>query len=202
MHDLRNELPADDQYGLLAAHGFAGAFGGLWMERDDRDEIAHILRADPLTRHDAALAECVRRQSGLSRPLAIWIGPHAPGWSVVVNLLPVGGALTDKALWSEGRRAVEVSWLTDIDGLYDLDYYHDGRLAEELPAFWDGNLPPDSVFAPHTTGLVRDYGDDADEKDLTAAFLTITGRITGRFIDTPWFSTPGSAYDLLPRGHG
>lgn len=202
MTDLLKEFPEADQHALLASRGFGNAFGALWVERDDLDQVAHLLHADAGTRRDATLEEAVRRSPGpADAPGAatpVWLGPHSSGWSVVVNLAPVGGSVGDRALWSQGRRALEVSWLWEIDGLYDLPYFQDGQLLEELPAFWNGHLDEGSVFAPYVSGLDRDYGDDDGEEQLAHAFLTVVGRITGRFLDDAWFRTPGRVYDLLP----
>ncbi|WP_371786368.1 hypothetical protein [Streptosporangium subroseum] len=64
-----------------------------------------------------------------------------------------------------------------------------------MPAFWDGCLEDGSVFAPYVSGLVRNYDDDGEEP-LAHAFLTVAGRITGRFLDEVWFRTPGRVYEL------
>ncbi|MGV9595146.1 hypothetical protein ACWDR1_00610 [Streptosporangium sandarakinum] len=200
MRDLRNALPEHDQRGLLVARGFGEAFSGVWVERDDLDEVARLLRLDPRSRRDLTLGEEAATMTDESIPLddrnSVWIGPHSPGWSVVVGALepqPVGWWLG-----SGGRRLLRVCWLWEIDGLYDLDYYRDGDLVAELPALPSGELLPGEVFEPFSQGLPRDGDENGGEERLAHAFLTIVGRMTGRFIDEAWFRTPGRVYDAVP----
>lgn len=91
----------------------------------------------------------------------------------------------------------------DIDGLYDLDYYRDGNLVAELPAFPSGELLPGQLFEPYAQGLPRDGDPYEGEERLAHAFLTIVGRITGSFLDEDWLHTPGRAYGFpLVDTHG
>jgi hypothetical protein len=196
MTDLREKFPRDDQHALLASHGFGEAFGGLWVERDDLDEVAGLLGADLAARRDATLVDAMSGAGDDVPQGLVWMGPHSRGWSAVINLAPVGGAAGNRELWSGGRRGIEVSWLMEIDGLYGLSWFAEGLHVEELPAFWDGYLEDGSVFAPYVSGLVRKYDDDDGEEPLAHAFLTVAGRITGRFLDEAWFRTPGRVYEL------
>ncbi|GAB1821033.1 hypothetical protein [Herbidospora sp. RD11066] len=196
MTDLREKFPDHDQYALLTSHGFGDAFGGLWLERDDLDEIVRLLGADPPARRDATLADAMSGTSGDVPEGLVWVGPHTPGWSAVINLAPVGGAPMNLQMLSGRRRGLEVSWLMDVDGLYGLDWYEEDGHVEELPAFWGGHLEEGSVFRPYVSGLVRDYADDGGDEPLAHTCLTVAGRITGRFLDEAWFHTPGRVYEL------
>ncbi|MFB4291353.1 hypothetical protein ACBI99_27140 [Nonomuraea sp. ATR24] len=198
MADIRHITPEHDQHELLAAHGFADAFWALWVERSNLEEIADLLRLDPRTRRDATLGEEARSMTDPSVPLdeknSLWLGRHDSGWSVVVSPLGVRAALLP--LSADDRQTLEVSWLQEIDGLYPL-YFHakGGEVSEEIEPFWNGRLQAGSVFERYVHGLARNYGDDESDGPLANAFLTIVGRMMGRFIDEEWFHSPGRVYD-------
>lgn len=129
MTEIRTASPEQDQYGLLAAHGFDEAFFGLWVERDDLDELAGSLRLDARSRRDVRLIEEAATMTDWSVPFdekdSLWIGPHSPGWSVVIS---TSGPETGGWWLSSGNRGMlVVSWHRDVDGLSDLDYYRDGK---------------------------------------------------------------------------
>ncbi|NJP90603.1 hypothetical protein HCN51_14265 [Nonomuraea sp. FMUSA5-5] len=198
MADIEQGMPQQDQHELLAAHGFTDAFWGLWIERNDVDEIAELLQLDFRTRRDATLREEASAMADPSVPLdeknSLWLGRHNSDWSVVVS--PVGVRAALLPLSAGDRKTLEISWLQDVDGLYPL-YFHakGGEVSEEIEPFWDGHLPESSVFERYVQGLVRDYGDDESDVPLANAFLVIVGRMTGRFIDEEWFQTLGRVYD-------
>ncbi|MEU6715637.1 hypothetical protein ABZ897_29595 [Nonomuraea sp. NPDC046802] len=197
MTDIRTASPEHDQYGLLAANGFDEAFFGLWVERDDLDELAGLLRLDPRSRRDVPLIEEAATLTDWSVPLdevdSLWIGPHSPGWSVVIS---TSGPETGGRWLSSGNRGMlMVDWHREVTGLSDLDYYRDGNLVAELPALPSGELLPGQLFEPYAQGLPRDgYPIEEGEERLAHAFLTIVGRMTGRFLDDDWFRIPGRAY--------
>jgi hypothetical protein len=200
MTDIRTASPEDDQYGLLAVHGFDEAFFGLWVERDDLDELAGLLRLDPRSRRDVCLIEEAVTMTDWSVPLdekdSLWIGPHSSGWSVVIS---TSGPETGGWWLSSGNRGMlVVGWHREIDGLSDLDYYRDGNRVAEIPAFPSGELLPGQLFEPYAQGLPRDGYPREGEERLAHAFLTIVGRMTGRFLDEDWFRTPGRAYEFPP----
>ncbi|TMR88703.1 hypothetical protein [Nonomuraea basaltis] len=202
MNDLRNAHPDEDQHELLATRGFGDAFYGLWVERDDIDQVAGALGLDSRTRCDSTLTGAMGRFTDPDMPLdeknTVWIGSHSPGWSVAVSPL---GLQSDLSLCEGKRRMLEVSWLSEIDGPYPLYYFFDGRsISEEIGEYWNGRLPSGSVFEPYVSGLIRDY--DTDDEALAHAYLTIVGRMTGRFIDEAWFRTPGWIYGVQPAGRG
>ncbi|MEV4566708.1 hypothetical protein AB0K12_23315 [Nonomuraea sp. NPDC049419] len=84
------KMPAADQYALLAAHGFGETFAASWIENEDRGEIAGLLGLDRRSSREASLEqeEAPTPDGFLSfnGHDAVWIGPHAPGWSAVVGL--------------------------------------------------------------------------------------------------------------------
>ncbi len=87
-----------------------------------------------------------------------------------------------------------VDWHREINGLSDLVYYRDGNVIAEIPALPSGELLPGQLFEPYAQGLPRDEYPIQGEERLAHAFLTIVGRMTGRFLDENWFRTPGRAY--------
>lgn len=200
MSGLQNAQPERDQHELLVAHGFSEAFSGLWVERDDLDEVAELLRLDPRSRRDLTLSEEATTMTDpsiyLNERNSVWIGPHSPGWSVVISALEPRTA----GWWlsSGDRHYFKVSWLWEIDGLCDLVYFHDGNPLAKIPAFPSGELLPDPVFEPFAHGLPREGDESRGEEWLAHAFLTVVGRMTGRFIDEEWFLTPGRVYDHPP----
>lgn len=195
MKDLRQSFPAADQYNLLAAHGFGEVFGGLWLEREDLGEIAGLLQLDRHFLRETSLAQMEKRVPEII-PFgggdAVWIGPHCPGWSVVVSLgaLNRGGPL----LCEGERRMLEVSWLWEIDGVYPMYYRYNGKqISDELEGW---RVPSGAVFEPYTDGLFADGDDDQGDEVTANAYLTIVGRMSGRFIDEEWFHTTGRVYQL------
>ncbi|WP_030905723.1 hypothetical protein [Streptosporangium amethystogenes] len=194
MTDTRTASPEHDQYGPLAAHGFDEAFFGLWVERDDLDELAGILRLDPQSRRDVRLIEEAPTMTDWSVKDGLWIGPHSPGWSVVISTSGPGAGV--RQLSSGNRGTLMASWHREIDGLSDLDYYRDGNVVAEIPGMPSGELLPPQLLEPYAQGLPRDGYPIEGEERLAHAFLTIVGRMTGRFIDEGWFLAPGRAYDF------
>jgi hypothetical protein len=205
MTDVRTASPEHDQYGLLAAHGFDEAFFGLWVERGDLDELAEILRLDPRSRRDVRLIEEVATMTDWSVPIdekdSLWIGSHSPGWSVVISTGGPGAGV--RQLSSGNRGMLMVDWHREIDGLSDLAYYRDGKVVAEIPGMPSGELLPPQLLEPCAQGLPRDGDPHEGEERLAHAFLTIVGRMTGRFLDEDWFHTSGRAYEFpLTDTHG
>ncbi|WP_030453734.1 hypothetical protein [Herbidospora cretacea] len=194
---MNGPLPGHDQYELLVARGFGDSFGGLWVERGDLDEVADLLRLDLGSRRDQVLGEAVAAMIDppdmLNENPAVWIGPCGPGWSMVIGAYePYNSAPRLNVV--KGRRLL-VRWFWEVDGLYDLDFYRDGELVEELPAFPSGELDPGPELEPYCFGLPREGVEEGGWERLAHAFLTIAGRMSGRFIDEDWFRIPGRTYD-------
>ncbi|MEW1838199.1 hypothetical protein AB0392_09595, partial [Nonomuraea angiospora] len=195
MNDLRQSFPAADQCGLLAAHGFGETFAGLWIENGDPGEIADFLRLDQRSARETSLElEETQTPDGIlpfNGDDAVWIGPHATGWSAVVGL----SALNEEGarLIEGGRRMLEVSWSWEIDGVYPLNYSNGVRVSEELEGWL---VPPGSVFEPYAHGLFPDSDEGQGDEVSANAYLTLVGRMTGRFLDDDWFRTVGRVFPL------
>ncbi|WP_218011227.1 hypothetical protein [Herbidospora mongoliensis] len=85
---------------------------------------------------------------------AVWIGPCSPGWSMVIGAyVPYSSG---PRLGVVNGRRLRVRWLWDIDGLYDLGFYRDGDLVEQLPGFPSGELDPGPELEPFCLGLPRE----------------------------------------------
>ncbi|MFF3667120.1 hypothetical protein [Microtetraspora malaysiensis] len=197
MSRIQNSLPERDQRELLVAHGFGEAFCGLWVERDDLDELAGLLRLDPSSQPDLTLTEAaigMANSSAIYESSGVWIGRHSPGWSVIISTL--GLHTVPDGVIPGARRLLEVGWMWDIHGLHDLHYCQDDKLVAEIPAFPTGELLPAPLFEPYAQGLPRDGDPNEGEERLAHAFLTIIGRMTGRFLDEEWFTTPGRIYNV------
>ncbi|GAA0829944.1 hypothetical protein ACFQVD_32995 [Streptosporangium amethystogenes subsp. fukuiense] len=164
------------------------------MERDDLDEIVGILRLDPQSRRDVRLIEEAPTMTDRSVKDSLWIGPHSPGWSVVISTSGPGTGVWQ--LSSGNRGTLMAGRHREIDGLSDLDYYRDGNVVAEIPGMPSGELLPPQLLEPYAQGLPRDGCPIEGEERLAHAFLTVVGRMTGRFMDEEWFLAPGRAYDF------
>ncbi|MFI6816132.1 hypothetical protein ACIBG7_27265 [Nonomuraea sp. NPDC050328] len=136
MIDPAGTFPDQNQYDLLAAHGFGEAFCGYWIERGDLDELATLLRLDPASRRDQDLATAAADMSNavdIYDPSDLWIGPHSPGWSVVICSMELQAV--PEGVIPGARRLLEVSWTWDIDGLHDLSFCQGDKLIAQIPAF-------------------------------------------------------------------
>ncbi len=128
----------------------------------------------------------------LDEKKSIWIGSHSPGWSIVISTLE---PRTTGFLVKTGNRLLTIGWLWEIHGLHDLNFFRDGDLVEAIPSFPSGELDPGPELEPFSLGLPREGDEETGEEKLAHAFLTIVGRMTGRFIDDDWFLIPGRTYN-------
>ncbi|MDX3103476.1 hypothetical protein [Nonomuraea angiospora] len=107
----------------------------------------------------------------------VWITPHAPGWSHVL-LLRGGQASSAEELSRHGQRVFEISYVSgEID---EPIYTHDGAYR---------GIFDETEYDVHWADL--SYDDTMPEAELLEQFLTIIGRITGRFLDRDWISSQG-----------
>ncbi len=195
MTDMSAALPAEDQWELLASHGFQKLFIGTWVEGDDPEEIAGLIGADPERRLECDLNTAMRWYQPVGGPEIVWIGAHSPGWTHITGISGVPTVVREAG--SNGRRALQLLQDEDVMGLQDLELFVDSRLADDLGRFHEGPLEPGSFFEPYVQGL--DLDPDADDEWMAHVFLCVLGRITGRFIDRDWFSLPGILCRLQER---
>lgn len=118
-----------------------------------------------------------------------WIGPHSPGWT---HVLSISGSYLEEHVLSRGGRSVfRVEYDRHVDGIHDLDHFYDGAFAESMGPVDDGETGPGSVLGQYLAGL--DF--PGDMRSLSA-FLTLVGRITGRFIDSGWLTEIRALYRI------
>ncbi|MFD1938766.1 hypothetical protein ACFSKW_45620 [Nonomuraea mangrovi] len=185
-------LPAEDQWELLAEHNLSYYFHGLWVESDDREEVARLLRVDPGTRLECDRETLVEMYQG--RPAdTVWIGPHAPGWT---HVLAFGLHPFHPAIRNLGKRRVfEIRYdeaQYELEGMY---LYHDGeRLGDAGPPLEEGGpmFLPD--YRRYAGGLA--LLDDLDLERHAHRMLCMMGRISGRFLDREWFAATRSLYRI------
>lgn len=90
-----------------------------------------------------------------------------------------------------GRSVFRVEYDRHVDGIHDLDHFHDGAFVEAMGPVDDGETGPGSVLGQYLAGL--DF--PGDMRSLSA-FLTLVGRITGRFIDSGWLTEIRALYRI------
>ncbi|GLX94743.1 hypothetical protein [Herbidospora sp. NBRC 101105] len=182
-------LPVHDQWDLLVEHDLSYYFHGLWVESDDQEEVARLLRVDEKTRQECDLGTLIDLYQG--RPAdTVWLGPHAPGWTHVLafGLYPYHPAIRNLGK----RRVFQVRYDDDrylLEGLY---LYYDGRqLGYAGPPDEEGHMDlPD--YLAYTDGL--ELGED-DRRNLHL-MLCMAGRVTGRFLDQEWFTSTRTMYRI------
>jgi hypothetical protein len=203
---VKSGLPAEDQWRLLATHGFHDTFTGTWVKGDDRDAIARLLRADPDTAHQCGLATAMRHYDPQASSRSVWLGAHAPGWTVAVDLS--GPSLPTRQLAAAGRCFLQVVWdAVRLVGVRDL-VYGDGATVERLSPLEIETVPPGSVIDGYADELVAsrpgivDFfptslrGPTGSLKLWLDNWLILTGRVTGRFIDSEWLSETRTLYRI------
>lgn len=125
--------------------GFRYALSGLWVQNDDPEEVALLLRADPESRLDCDLDTAMRWYEPYSEHEIAWIGPHSPGWT---HVLSISGSYLEEHVLSRGGRSVfRVEYDRHVDGIHDLDHFHDGVFVESMGPVDDGETGPGSVLA-------------------------------------------------------
>jgi hypothetical protein len=191
-------LPAEDQWDLVVecGHGLALGFHALWVESDDPEELARLLRVDPGTRLQCDLA--TMRDVFMGPPKkAIWMGPHAPGWT---HIFVFGTYSFHPAIRNLGKRRVfEIYFAGEVgEGLEPLYLNYDGEpLGDVTPPFEEGGNMDLSDYRPYTVGLELGY--DSDLERQVHLFFCMVGRITGRFADREWWAATRTFYRIPDR---
>ncbi|MBB6553362.1 hypothetical protein [Nonomuraea rubra] len=173
-----NSFPSESQYLLLMELGFQDWFNARWISIEDVNEVARRLQvSEIITRCD--LQSAVRSIPARPETMRVWISSLAPGWSHIICL---GGLMPSppEDLTIGGHRLFEINFLGAV-GEVDLPYYSEdgegdaeGLGLERYRGYWEGLeiLPPSLE----------------EEMEM---FLTLLGRITGRFLDRDWASSQG-----------
>ncbi|TDD03191.1 hypothetical protein [Nonomuraea diastatica] len=194
--DKRQDLPADNQWDLLVEHGewLELGFHALWIEGDNEEELARLLRGDLDARVECDL-RTLARMDAEPDAMGVWIGPHAPGWT---HAFVFGMWSFHPAIRNLGKRRVfEVQYTGEVgEGLEPLYLNYDGeQLGDVTPPFEEGGdmVLPD--YRPYTVGLELEGKRMREHVHL---FFCMMGRVTGRFADRDWW-TAARAFYRIPR---
>ncbi|MFI6454712.1 hypothetical protein ACIBF6_24495 [Streptosporangium amethystogenes] len=186
-------LPSENQWDLLWEFGLRSGFVGIWVEGDDREELARRLRVDPGSRVECGFAEAMTRYEQSLNDEVIWIGSHVSGWTHILWLSAFHTTAEAKALSAGGRRLLTVYYnggLTELDHLY---LYQDGALVNEIdPPYIDGAPVSVPEYAVYAEGLELEL--DMSSTQELHLLLCMVGRITGRFLDREWFASTRTLY--------
>lgn len=188
MTNKTNPSPIEDQWGFLASHGFSARFAGTWVEGNDPDSVAHILRADPASRLDCDFETAMQWYDPYSSEEIVWVGVHAPEWLHIISLSGVG--IAPGPLSTGGRRLFYLEYDDGEGGVHGLSYWRDGK--------GRGQYGRDSNTLGELEALFDRYDVDAaaaedDEGELNS-YLLLLGHVTGRFIDQDWLMSPRTLY--------
>ncbi|GLX92390.1 hypothetical protein [Herbidospora sp. NBRC 101105] len=196
MQIAENALPEESQWDLLVEHCLE-SFNCLWVDTEDVGEIARRLGAEPDSGTPCDFPTAMRASGVGRKTLVVWVGEHAPGWSVVltVNRGSVPPEIVE-ALSSGGRRVLE-AYFHEVVHRGHLIYLRDGDyIGDVYPPSEPGGKVEVEEFAAHGRGLEL-LGELSDAETFDR-FLVMMGRITGRFIDRPWFSTTRTLHRVSP----
>jgi hypothetical protein len=191
-------LPADNQWDLLVEYGhwLELGFHALWVESDDQEEVARLLKADPGSRMECDLKTVFMTYEGMPEK-AIWMGSHAPGWT---HIFAFGMYSFHPAIRNLGKRRVfEMYFAGEVgEGLEPLYLNYDGeQLGDVTPPYGEGGDMELNDYLSYAAGLAlgtkRNY-----KRDMHLMFCMV-GRITGRFTDREWWTANRTFY-RIPEG--
>lgn len=192
--DSEQTYPAENQWDLLVEHGdwLASAFHCLWVESDDHEELARLLKVDPASHMECDLRTLMARWDTI--PQGVWMGPHAPGWT---HLFVFGMYSFHPALRNLGKRRVfEMYNAGEVgEGLEPLYLNYDGeRLGDVTPPYEEGGDMDLPDYRPCAAGL--ELGRRSGIAREAHLMFCVAGRITGRFADREWWTSPRSYYQI------
>ncbi|MFC0862596.1 hypothetical protein ACFHYQ_09845 [Sphaerimonospora cavernae] len=196
MLNLEQALPMENQWDLLVEYGYLLELGfhALWAEGDDQEELARLLRVDPSSRLECDLKTVFETYEGLPEK-AIWMGPHAPGWT---HIFVFGTYSFHPVIHNLGeRRVFEMYFAGEVgEGLEPLYLNYDGeRIGDVSPPFEEGGDMDLPDYRPYTAGL--ELGRRGLYWDVHL-FFCMMGRITGRFTDREWWTATRTFYRISP----
>lgn len=191
MKDGAEPFPPENQWRMLAAHGFSSRFAGTWVEHDDAEVVASLLRADPASRLDCDLQTAMRWYEPYERDEEIvWIGAHSLGWSHITSIS--GDPIHPLPLSANGRRLFSLEYDDGEGGVHGLSYFRDGGNRGQYGRDSNEQGELEGLFSAYDVELTPVDEDEAELND----YLRLIGRVTGRFIDQEWLRTPRSLYRI------
>jgi len=172
MLNPEQDHPAENQWDLLVEYGqwLDQGFHALWVESDDQEDLARLLRVDPNSRLECDLKTAVGVYGRIQEQAAVWIGSHAPGWT---HVLAFGLHPYHLAIRNLGKRRVfEIFCREESGELEPLNLYYDGKqLGDVTPPYngggdmdlpeympWRCPLLPSTAVRPRDTvveGMIR-----------------------------------------------
>ncbi|WP_406312585.1 hypothetical protein OHA77_29040 [Streptosporangium sp. NBC_01639] len=187
-------LPAENQWDLLVEYGhwIELGFHALWVEGDDQEELARLLKVDPGSRLECDL-KTLACMDGSPSEVGIWMSAHAPGWT---HIFAFGAYSFHPAIRNLGKRRVfEIYFAGEVgEGLEPLYLNYDGeRLGDVTPPFEEGGDMDLADYRPYTAGL--ELGRKGMHWDVHL-FFCMMGRITGRFADREWWTSTRTFYRI------
>jgi hypothetical protein len=172
-------LPAENQYRLLSEHGIGPEFQAQWVDIEDLREVALRLQVAPETMVSCDIKTAARSIPPSSRMEQVWISSLNPGWSHVLRLS--GSLPSPVELSLDGHRVFEVTYLASVGEVDPPFSAHDGELNVEFLA--------EEEYSACCADLR--FNDQTPLPDVLEQYLVVLGRITGRFLDRDWVSSPG-----------
>ncbi|OPG11398.1 hypothetical protein [Microbispora sp. GKU 823] len=194
-------LPAENQWDLMVehGHGLQNGFHGLWVEGDDPEELSRLLRVDQDSRLECDLETATEVYGSTRERGAVWIGPHAPGWThvLVFGLHPYHPAILNLGK----RRVFEIFCREELGELDPLNLYYDGaQLGDVTPPYDQGGDMDLPEYLPYTLGL--ELGETRSLKRDMHLMASMVGRITGRFTDRDWWTATRTFYRIPDKAWG
>ncbi|RCG26524.1 hypothetical protein DQ384_29235 [Sphaerisporangium album] len=191
-------FPVEGQRDLLREHGLHDLFSGQWVQTEDVGDVVRRLGVDPASGVVCDFPTAMRSYDRYSDEIVVWLGEHAPGWA---HMLTLSGTAPPKEVidtLSAGRRRVFDVFFIWETGHLNNRYTYDGVCIGDVSPPYPGGVGEVEEFTPYSRGL--ELGDGMSTAEVFDRILCMVGRITGRFIDRDWFSSPRTLY-RLPRKH-
>jgi len=191
---MKQALPAENQWDLLVECGqwLELGFHALWVESDDQEELARLLKVDLDSRLECDLVTLARTYEGPPAK-GVWMGQHAPGWTHIfaVDLYSFHPAIRNLGK----RRVFEIYYAGEVgEGLEPLYLNYDGeQLGDITPPLVEGGPMDLPDYLPYAEGL------ELDNKGMhwdVHLFFCMMGRITGRFADREWWTATRTFYRI------
>ncbi|MEU6795194.1 hypothetical protein ABZ907_26150 [Nonomuraea wenchangensis] len=197
-----------DQWEFLRGAGLGRGFTGTWAESGDAEAVAALLGADLSSRQDCDLATAMTCYRPMALTERIWTGPHADGWTHALTISgppPVTTGLTEA-----GLRFLQIRTLDAL--VYDL-LYGDGVTTAWVTQRWYGKVIADpgsmvesylrEAGPPTNIPEAVHSGSETTEPEYHGricleAYLFLTGRMSGRFIDREWLGEKRALYTIRP----
>ncbi|WP_127936644.1 hypothetical protein [Nonomuraea polychroma] len=195
----------NDQWEFLLCAGLGRGFTGTWVESGDTEAVAALLGADLTSRQDCDLATAMAHYRPMAFTERIWAGPHSDGWTHALTIS--GPPPVTTGLVEAGLRFLQIH--TMDAQVHDL-LYGDGVTTAWATQRWYGEViaDPGSMVEPYLREVGRPAMPEAVHsgswitepeyhgRTCLEIYLFLTGRMSGRFIDSEWLGEKRSLYTV------